>query len=153
MGTIATDAERPVVRRVRVDDAIEVAELCVQLGYEASARQIEERIGRLLDSGEGRVALVACVGEGVAGWIEASVEHHLQSEPFALITGLVVRDSVRGLGVGKRLCEEIERWAKGQGLKTLRVTSRSTRERAHQFYLREGFVLVKNSAVFEKVLG
>jgi hypothetical protein len=28
-----------------------------------------------------------------------------------------------------------------------------TRSRAHQFYLREGFVQTKTSAVFEKILG
>jgi hypothetical protein len=37
-------------------------------------------------------------------------------------------------------------------LPLLRVTSRSTREGAHRFYLREGFVHTKTSLVFEKVL-
>jgi GNAT superfamily N-acetyltransferase len=92
------------------------------------------------------------VDSQVAGWIEAVVEHHLQSAPFALITGLVVRDEMRGLGVGKRLCEEIERWAREQGLRVVRVTSRSTRESAHRFYLRDGYKLIRTSSVFEKIL-
>jgi hypothetical protein len=32
------------------------------------------------------------------------------------------------------------------------VTSRSTREDAHRFYLRDGYERIKTSAVFEKVL-
>jgi GNAT superfamily N-acetyltransferase len=64
----------------------------------------------------------------------------------------VVRDGVRGLGVGKRLCAEVEEWSRGKGLAVVRVTSRSTREAAHRFYLREGYRQTKTSAVFEKVL-
>jgi len=77
---------------------------------------------------------------------------HLQSDPHTLITGLVVREDARSLGVGKRLCTEIEEWSQEKGIVLIRVTSRMTRERAHQFYLREGFVQTKTSAVFEKIL-
>ena len=76
----------------------------------------------------------------------------MQSEPYALLTGLVVRDGVRSLGVGRRLCAAIEEWARGRGITTVRVTSRSTRERAHAFYLREGYSEIKTSKVFEKAL-
>jgi GNAT superfamily N-acetyltransferase len=152
MATIATDSQLVVIRPVKADDAAAVAELCGQLGYPATKEEIEERIAHLRTCAETQVALVACIDLQVAGWIEAVVERHLQSPPFALITGLVVRDGMRGLGVGKRLCEEIERWSQGKGLCVVRVTSRSTREAAHRFYLRDGFRLIKTSAVFEKIL-
>lgn len=80
------------------------------------------------------------------------IEHHLQSPPHGLITGLVVRDGMRSIGVGKHLCAEVETWTRSNGIAVLRVTSRMTRERAHRFYLREGFTQIKTSAVFEKVL-
>lgn len=145
-------AEALRVRVIGLEDAAAVAELSVQLGYEATAAAIEERIATLLLNAENQVALVACVGGDVVGWIEASVVRHLQSEPQALIGGLVVKDGVRGLGVGKRLCAEVEAWTKNKGLTVVRVTSRSTREGAHRFYLREGYTQTKTSAVFEKVL-
>jgi GNAT superfamily N-acetyltransferase len=50
------------------------------------------------------------------------------------------------------LCEEVERWAREQGLGVVRVTSRSTREAAHRFYLRDGYRQIKTSLVFEKIL-
>jgi GNAT superfamily N-acetyltransferase len=140
------------VRGIAREDAAAVADLCVQLGYEASQAAIEERITVLLSNAEAQVALVACAGEEVVGWIEASIVRHLQSAPHALIGGLVVKDGVRGLGVGKRLCAEVEAWSRNKGLTVLRVTSRSTREGAHRFYLREGYRQTKTSAVFEKVL-
>jgi predicted N-acetyltransferase YhbS len=145
-------AEALHVRVIAPEDAAAVAELSAQLGYEATAAAIEERIATLLLNAENQVALVACVGGDVVGWIEASIVRHLQSEPQALIGGLVVKDGVRGLGVGKRLCAEVEAWTRNKGLTVVRVTSRSTREGAHRFYLREGYRQTKTSAVFEKVL-
>jgi GNAT superfamily N-acetyltransferase len=139
------------VRVISREDAATVAELSVQLGYEATAAEVAERTEVMLSNVE-QVALVACVGADVVGWIEASIAHHLQSAPHALIGGLVVKDGVRGLGVGKRLCAEVEEWSRGKGLAVVRVTSRSTREAAHRFYLREGYRQTKTSAVFEKVL-
>jgi predicted N-acetyltransferase YhbS len=139
------------VRVISREDAATVAELSVQLGYEATAAEVAERIEVVLSNVE-QVALVACVGADVVGWIEASIVHHLQSAPHGLIGGLVVKDGVRGLGVGKRLCAEVEEWSRVKGLAVVRVTSRSTREAAHRFYLREGYRQTKTSAVFEKVL-
>jgi predicted N-acetyltransferase YhbS len=139
------------VRTISPEDSVAIAELCVQLGYEATAAEVLERINTLLSNPE-QLALVACVGDKVAGWIEASIVRHLQSPPHALIGGLVVKDGMRSLGVGKRLCAEVETWSRTRGLAVVRVTSRSTREGAHRFYLREGYRQTKTSAVFEKIL-
>ena len=152
MATIATDRLALTIRPVEVGDAVSVAELSGQLGYAATAEEIAERIEWLQESSGMQVALVACIDERVVGWIEAVIEHHLQSAPFTLITGLVVHDGIRGVGVGKRLCEEVERWTREKGLVVVRVTSRTTREAAHRFYLRDGYRQTKTSAVFEKVL-
>ena len=154
METIVTSgplAESLSLRVISGEDAAAVAELSAQLGYEATAAEVRERIDALLSNSE-QMALIACVGVEVVGWIEASVVHRLQYPAHALIGGLVVRDSVRGLGVGKRLCAEVEVWSRQKGLTLVRVTSRTTREDAHRFYLREGYRQTKLSAVFEKVL-
>jgi GNAT superfamily N-acetyltransferase len=76
----------------------------------------------------------------------------LQSPRFTLIGGLVVKDGVRGGGIGRRLCEEVERWSGDKGVEMVRVTSRSSREEAHRFYLRDGYRHTKTSLVFEKKL-
>jgi predicted N-acetyltransferase YhbS len=140
------------VRTIAREDAAAIAELSVQLGYETSPAEVEERITALLSNGENQVALVACVGGEVVGWIEVSIARHLQVVPRSLIGGLVVKDGVRGRGIGKRLCAEVEAWTRNKGLTVVRVTSRSTRKDAHRFYLREGYTQTKTSAVFEKVL-
>ena len=152
METIATETQSLTVRDITLADADSIAELSGQLGYKASASEMISRIRDILPLREGHSVFVACRAGEVIGWIEAEVVRHLQSAPHALITGLVVKEGVRSLGVGKRLCAEVEQWALRQKVSIVRVTSRSTREGAHRFYLREGFTHTKTSLVFEKVL-
>jgi GNAT superfamily N-acetyltransferase len=152
METIATDDEDLVLRGVSAEDAEAVAKLSGELGYETSTSEMKARLEGMLPLPDDHLVLVACLWNEVVGWMEAEVVRHLQSSPHTLITGLVVKEGVRSLGVGKRLCTEAERWSQRRGVSLLRVTSRMTRERAHRFYLREGFVQTKTSAVFEKVL-
>jgi GNAT superfamily N-acetyltransferase len=138
-----------VVRRLTVDDAGGVAELCGQLGYAASAAELQHRIGAIARSAD-RIALAAVSDGQLVGWIDAAIERHLQAPDTVVIGGLVVRDSARGCGVGRRLCAEIEEWARSQGIPVVRVRSQMKREDAHRFYLRDGYRQVKTSLVFEK---
>jgi len=137
------------VRRVGPEDAEAVAELNSALGYPATVEEVRGRIVALTAS---QAVFVACRDEKVVGWIDVALTSHLQSRPFALIGGLVVKEGLRGQRIGKRLCEEAEAWSRAQGVDVVRVTSRSTREDAHRFYLRDGYTEVKMSRVFEKRL-
>ena len=139
------------VRRLTVADADEVAELSGQLGYPASSGELRQRLEEISLTQE-RVAFAAELHGKLAGWIDASIERHLQSPPCVVIGGLVVRDELRGLGIGKRLCEEIEAWTRSKSIPCLRVRSQIVREAAHRFYLRDGYRIVKTSLVFEKTL-
>jgi GNAT superfamily N-acetyltransferase len=154
MTVIDPSASQLTIRRVESGDAEVVAALSGQLGYEATAEEMRPRIEKLADCLESQAVFVACMTEDgrVVGWIDVAVTYHLQSDPFVLIGGLVVQQGVRGLGVGKRLCEEAEAWTRSKGISIVRVTSRSTRPDAHRFYLRDGYAEIKTSKVFEKLL-
>jgi predicted N-acetyltransferase YhbS len=142
-----------IIRAMRDDDAMAVSLLTTELGYSRNAEEIAAWIARLSRENAEQIAFVACVGEDVVGWIEVSIERRLQSEAFGMIGGLVVSDRLRSRGVGRLLCRRAEEWVREQGLDTVRVTSRSTREDAHRFYLRDGYREVKTSLVFERKLG
>lgn len=139
------------IRQLKVEDAEVAAELSSQLGYPCSVDDLRKRIDERLRS-DNSVVLGAVLDGELVGWIDAAVEQHLQSSPCAVIGGLVVRDGARGCGIGKRLCLEIEEWARGKEIPVLRVRSQIKREDAHRFYLREGYSKVKTSVVFEKPL-
>ena len=144
-----------IVRSVLLEDAEPISKLSGQLGYETSSRAVSQRIGQMFSRNDHAV-FVACFKSiqdaEIVGWIEATLMHELQSSSFALITGLVVSEAHRSLGIGKRLCAEVESWSREQGVTKIRVTSRISREGAHRFYLREGFERIKTWAVFEKML-
>jgi GNAT superfamily N-acetyltransferase len=125
--------------------------LCAELGYPVEESAVLARM-RQIAGDPNRAVLVACVDEAVVAWIDLSVEYHLQSEPAALIGGLVVSEAARGQGIGRQLCQAAEAWAQGRGIARMRVRSNAIREWAHAFYLRDGYRRVKTSAVFEKTL-
>lgn len=138
------------IRPIESHDAAEVAILVDQLGYQRNEAEVAQWIEAVQSRRDEQIAFVACVGELLIGWIEVCIEHRLQSAPYALIGGLVVKDGYRNHKVGLRLCERAETWTWERGLTTLRVTSRSTRADAHRFYLRNGYAQTKLSHVFEK---
>jgi predicted N-acetyltransferase YhbS len=139
-----------VIRLVEQRDAPEVSLLIEQLGYQRSQDEVSRWVAALAADSERQTAFVACIRDEVVGWIEASIERRLQSPSFALIGGLVVKESVRGNGIGQRLCEAAETWSWERHVSTVRVTSRSTRLDAYRFYERNGYQAVKTSQVFEK---
>jgi GNAT superfamily N-acetyltransferase len=151
-GNEKTSQESATVRRLTAEDAQQAAELSGQLGYKADATAMRQRLEAMSDDPD-RLALAAVLAGCLVGWIDASVERHLQSEDVVDIGGLVVRDGARGLGIGRLLCEEIERWARENGIGRVRVRSQIKREDAHRFYLRDGYQNVKTSLVFEKSVG
>ena len=138
------------VRTMRPNDAEEVHALIGQLGYSRPLPDVVRWISELSTEAMRQAAFVSAIDLEVVGWIEVSIRRDLQSSPFALIGGLVVKDGFRGCGIGRDLCREAELWTWQQDLLTLRVTSRSTREAAHAFYRSYGYTQHKTSLVFEK---
>lgn len=139
------------IRAMEPEDADAAMRLSAELGYPADRRTMLRRMQQIADD-RNRAVLVACVDGDVSGWIDLSIEYHLQTEPVALIGGLVVSEAARGRGIGRELCKAAEGWARGRGITRMRVRSNAIRERAHAFYLRERYARVKTSAVFEKPL-
>lgn len=86
------------------------------------------------------------------GWVHVFLSRLLESDPEAEIGGLVVDQHHRGLGIGQRLVEEAERWARRQRCRSVRLRSNVIRTRAHAFYERLGFKVVKSQKVFRKSL-
>lgn len=139
------------IRSIRAEDAEATATLCGELGYPTDAAAVRLRVEEMAASTDHDV-LVYCLNEDVVGWIDIGIERHLQAEPVALIGGLVVAETVRSRGIGIQLCRAAEDWARARGLRRMRVRSNAVRQRAHAFYLRDGYARVKTSAVFEKPL-
>ena len=147
-----TGKMQAVVREIRLEDAGDVAELSGELGYPVSPPDMAHRIHAQLQLRD-HVTYLACLGDRVVGWIDVGITHHLQADPYAEIGGFVVSSEVRSSGIGKQLLARAEQWAAERGLRRVLVRSQIARDRAHRFYLREGYKQTKTSAVFTKDLG
>ncbi len=139
------------VREITIADAPAAAALCLELGYQASAASLEQRI-RGFDTMPDHTVLVACADQQVVGWIDVGIVHHFQSDPYGEIGGFVVAAGYRSLGIGRALIQKAEEWVAGRSVKKILVRSQLFREAAHRFYLRQGYLQTKTSAVFTKPL-
>jgi GNAT superfamily N-acetyltransferase len=128
-----------------------LALLSGQLGYPAEAAVIARRLDEIVASRAGQV-LVAEDGGGAVGWAEVSLQRHLVHDTRAELAGLIVAEGARDRGVGTALLRAAEAWARKRGLGELIVRSNVVRERAHRFYLREGYAEMKRQAVFGRRL-
>jgi GNAT superfamily N-acetyltransferase len=136
-----------LLREARLSDAPAIADLATQLGYPSRPEETEARLRDILDRPDGSI-LVAEEGGTVAGWLQVVGTHYIDSEPFALITGLVVDGALRSRGIGAALVDAAMDWAASHGYGMIRVRSNVVRERTHAFYERLGFSRVKNQVVF-----
>jgi GNAT superfamily N-acetyltransferase len=141
------------IEKMTLADIPSVTGLATQLGYPNAESDIALRFCEIQKL-EGHELLVAKLdSHEIAGWIQINQEAAtLLVGPRADIAALVVDEKCRSLGIGKALINHAEAWARKNGLELVRVKSNVAREAAHRFYQREGFVLLKTSHMFSKIL-
>ena len=138
------------VREAFQSDAQRIASLALQLGYDVPVAHVQRRLREMNSSTAIFVAVVPRVG--VVGWIGVTESTSLTSSHRAEVEGLVVEDEYRSNGIGNLLLDAAENWARHRGCTSLRLLSNIVRERAHQFYLRLGYEILKTEYVFQKQL-
>lgn len=139
------------IREIQPTDTEAAASLSAELGYPAEPAEMRERI-QMLAGLRDRVVYVACHSNTVIGWIDVAILQHLATGAHGEIAGLVISSEYRSKGIGQKLLITAEKWVAAQGVSRMVVRSRITREAAHRFYIREGYSLIKTSAVFSKEL-
>ncbi|HET7593446.1 MAG TPA: GNAT family N-acetyltransferase [Rhodanobacteraceae bacterium] len=140
------------IRAATAADAGDLAVLCGQLGYPADPATVARRLADIAECRSGAVLVAEADDGAVVGWAEASLQRHLVHDPRVMLAGLVVAEGARNQGVGVALLGAVEAWSREQGAAELIVRSNIVRERAHRFYLREGFAEKKRQALFLKPL-
>jgi GNAT superfamily N-acetyltransferase len=139
------------IRQIVPDDDAAAAGLSAELGYPADSQEMRERIARVTGSDD-EVVFVGCAEGKVIAWIDVCICHHLATGVYGEIAGFIVSDGYRSAGVGRKLIRQAEKWIAERGIDRVIVRSRTIREAAHRFYLREGYSQTKTSAVFSKTL-
>ena len=139
------------IRPMRADDARAVAQLTTQLGYPATEDDIRRRYDRLGDRSDASL-FVAEHEANAVGWVHVQELYALEGDGRAEIFGLVVADTARGNGVGRRLIEAAEEWAIRRGLTVMGLRSNQLRTEARGFYEHLGYKVIKTQNAFRKNL-
>jgi GNAT superfamily N-acetyltransferase len=140
------------IRRARASDAERIAVLSGQLGYPTTAKQMSARLRSVLRDKDGTCFVAETKEGGVVGWVQASITPMLVVERHADVDGLVVDETVRGRGVGAKLMQVLESWARKKGCKGMSVRSNVIRQEAHAFYEKQGYEHYKTQKALRKSL-
>jgi GNAT superfamily N-acetyltransferase len=150
---MAQKANRSVkVRRARISDAPQLAQLSGQLGYPTTGAEITKRLHKLKPASQNALFVAESPDAGVVGWAHVSVTHLVEVGTRAELNGLIVAEDQRSLGAGARLLEAAEDWASKHGCPSMSVRSNVIRDRAHKFYERQGYEHYKTQKAFRKTL-
>jgi GNAT superfamily N-acetyltransferase len=152
MRRVTADATELKIRHARQADAPRIAELCGQLGYPTSSKQMSVRLKQALGDKRAVCFVAEKKEQGVIAWVHVSVTPLLEVERRAEVNGLVVDEGVRSRGCGARLLDAAEEWARKMRCTGMSVRSNVLRERAHGFYLRHGYEHYKTQKAFRKTL-
>lgn len=139
------------IRSAEPGAAAAVGSLIVQLGYDITIEAARRRLVQIVDRAD-HAAYVATIGNRGVDFIHISVTEALEHEPRGEIRTLPVDENHRSTGIGERLLEKVDEWAKERHLLKIRVRCNVNRERARRFYERHGYEVVKSQHVFDKTL-
>ncbi len=140
------------IREPETRDYPHIAELAGQLGYKSTAEEVARRLKAMRGSPDQAVFVAEVAGGEIAGWIGVFVYHCMEVDMRAEISGLVVNERLRSMGIGRLLLESVEEWAREKGCAAVGVRSNLTRDRAHEFYMRLGYEHFKTQKSFRKRL-
>lgn len=138
------------IRKAGATDTKAIARLIDQLGYPVSGAEVPARIARLSNNDRASVLVAQRDGE-VVGLATVHVLSVLnRARDVAWLTLLVVDESARRSGVGRRLVDAVEQFARESNCERLSVTTHESRKDAHEFYARIG--LERTGRRFGKML-
>lgn len=141
------------IRPARPADVAELAALATQLGYPSTAAEVAARLPHLLDDPDQLVAVAVGADDRAIASVHVVVRRQLESDAWVEVAALVVDEQARGAGAGKALLAHAEAWAAARGFALVQLRSNVIRERAHRFYLREGYEKVKAQVLFRRRVG
>lgn len=139
------------IRTATASDAAQLARLSEQLGYPVAGEVLAERLRRAIARTD-QLVIVAEVEGKVAGWLQAQSAEIIESGFRVEIVGLIVDETARRRGLGRRLVREAENWATRLGAPSVVVRTNITRVESHLFYMGLGYRQTKTQHVYRKAV-
>ena len=128
-----------LIRPANFADAADVARLLDQLGYPATTGEVATRFGYWLSDPMSGILVAEAASRVVAVLSMHAIPDLKRTGRWLRIESLVVDESLRGTGIGRRLVEAAEAAARDWDCLAIEITSKRSRADAHAFYLRLGY--------------
>ncbi|WPZ35192.1 GNAT family N-acetyltransferase [Thalassobaculum sp. OXR-137] len=140
------------VRAMTLSDVPRCVTLLNQLGYAMDAEVLADRL-RVVQDSPGHAVMVSVFGEEVVGVLHVFQRPAIEKPTEAVVQSLVIDETRRGLGLGRRLMAAAESWAREHGLSSVSLASHERRTDAHAFYTALGYENTDTSKFFRRTLG
>ncbi|WP_349408667.1 GNAT family N-acetyltransferase [Pseudalkalibacillus sp. SCS-8] len=129
------------IRKASIEDIEDLTSLMEQLGYPTSVDKMEERFNHILAEPSYTTFVGDLDGKAV-GMVGLNKSMFYERDgTYVRIVAFVVDAKHRRKGIGRKLLEQAEEWAKEQGAISIELNSgnRDERREAHQFYRKMGY--------------
>jgi ribosomal protein S18 acetylase RimI-like enzyme len=127
------------IREAERGDAAPLAMLMGELGYVTTEAEMTQRLQAILPNKQFKT-FVAVAGDRLCGMIGTAAQpSHEHNDLSGRIVALVVSKAKRRRGIARRLIEKAEKDFAERKITRVSLTTRLTREDAHQFYEELGY--------------
>ena len=138
------------IRECIIEDHKGIYELNkTEMGYDYPIEKTREKIEKLLKSNIDRI-FVAVADNKVVGYIHLNDYDTIYAPHMKNVMGIAVAGEYKRQGIGKKLMERAEKWAKETGAEAIRLVSGEKRKEAHEFYRKCGFDEGRRQLNFKK---
>ncbi|WP_245805851.1 GNAT family N-acetyltransferase [Bacillus alkalicellulosilyticus] len=130
------------IRRATEMDYEPLAKLMITLGYPTTKEEMRTRLHKISKHHDYET-FVAEEGTHVIGMVGICLQLSYETNhTYVRIISMVVEENCRKQGVGKKLLEVVQGWAKERGSSAIVLNSgnRTERQSAHAFYQKLGFI-------------
>ena len=101
----------------------------------------EAHLRNLAETGRGVVLLALAPDNAIVGYLSAFAGHFARNSGNVFIAVVGLREAWRGRGIGTRLFEAVEAWARGRRAWRLELRVSSLNERGQALYRKRGFIV------------
>lgn len=138
------------IRECRIEDAPSIQMLNdKEMGYDYPVEQTKKQLQHLIANDHDKI-FVASVNGDVVGYVHAADYDVIYAPHMKNIMGIAVSGNYKNRGIGRKLLEAVEEWAKQTGAEGVRLVSGAGRTGAHEFYRRCGYAGEKQQINFKK---
>ncbi|PWN71091.1 GNAT family N-acetyltransferase [Chryseobacterium phosphatilyticum] len=129
------------LRKMSKEDLYSVIKLLDQLGYPDTEKFLPQKIKNLLQDPDEYLTVAEGPDEKVIGFISIHIIPQIALKgDFARISYFSVDENYRSSGIGKLLEEYAEKIARERNCDRIELHCSFTREKAHRFYDRQGYI-------------